>query len=291
MAGPPYPPPPPPITVAPSAATDGISPPPSSAIFTGSIAGNVLTVTSVFDGVLAVGQALTDDLGVVLPGTVILKLGTGTGGTGTYTLTGPAQTVPSQTIFAYMLFDYWQTIISQYANSPILTQIIANFFAYVDQTVNLDAFYDLIWNVDTAQGYGLDVWGRIVGVTRTLQVAGAKFLGFDEATSVSADPFNQSPLYSGSQLTSNFNLSDNAFRTLIFAKALANISNGSIPAINQLLLNLFPGRGNCFVTDGGNMTMTYTFKFLLTPVEAAIVSQSGVLPKPVGVLATVVQSP
>ena len=61
---------------------------------------------------------------------------------------------------------------------------------------------------------------------------------------------NQSPFYSGAVLTSNFNLSDDAFRTLIFAKALANISDGSIPAINQLLLNLFPRRGNCYVTDG-----------------------------------------
>jgi hypothetical protein len=43
------------------------------------------------------------------------------------------------------------------------------------------------------------------------------------------------------------------------------------------------------VIDNNNMTMTYYFTFLLTAVEAAIVSQSGILPKPVGVLATVVQ--
>src|SRR5579871_5512746 len=75
----------------------------------------------------------------------------------------PVGTIPA--------FDYLQTIISQYANSPILTQLIANFDQYIDPTKNLDAFFDLIWNVDTAQGYGLDVWGRIVGVTRVLQVA------------------------------------------------------------------------------------------------------------------------
>ena len=57
-------------------------------------------------------------------------------------------------------FDYWATIISQFANSPILTQLIANMDSYLDQTANLDAFYDLIFNVATAQGYGLDVWGK-----------------------------------------------------------------------------------------------------------------------------------
>jgi hypothetical protein len=187
-------------------------------------------------------------------------------------------------------FDYWSTVISQYANSPVITQLVANFSAYVDQTINLENFYDLVFNVDTAQGYGLDVWGKIVGVSRTLHIVGSqKYFGFDEATPISADPFGQSPLFSGAQLTSNFDLSDAAYRTLIFAKALSNISDGSIPSINQILLNLFPHRGNCYVTDGLDMTMTYTFAFVLTPVELAIVSQSGVLPKPTGVSSTIVQ--
>lgn len=185
-------------------------------------------------------------------------------------------------------FDYFKTIISQYANSAILTQLIANFNAYLDQTQNFDQFFDLVWNVDTAVGYGLDVWGRIVGVKRTLQVSVVDYFGFEQG-SPSAQPFGQAPFYSGGILTNNFDLTDAAFRKLIFAKALANISDGSIPAINQILLNLFPNRGNCYVTDGEDMTMTYTFEFALTPVEAAIVASSGVLPKPVGVSASVVQ--
>lgn len=186
-------------------------------------------------------------------------------------------------------FDYWATIISQYANSTILTQLIANFFQYIDQTENLDSFFDNIWNVDTAVGYGLDVWGRIVGVSRVLAIPLTnKYLGFEEATNVNSDPFDQSPFFGGAGLTSNYQLSDSAFRTLIFAKALANISNGSIASINQLLLNLFPSRGNCYVTDNGGMVMTYTFAFTLSSVELAIVTQSGALPKPVGVAVSVV---
>ena len=188
-------------------------------------------------------------------------------------------------------FDYWQTIISQYANSDVITTLIGNFDAYVDQTANFDAFYDLIMNVASAQGYGLDVWGRIVDVSRTLNVGNpGKFLGFDEAGAVSADPFHQSPFFVGQALTTNFNLDDGPYRTLIFAKAFANICDGSIKSTNRLLRTLFPGRGNCYSTDGLDMTMTYTFRFPLSPVELAIVTQSGVLPKPTGVLATVVIS-
>lgn len=213
-------------------------------------------------------------------------------------------------------FDVWRTVISQYANAPALTRLIGNIFAYLDQTANFDAFFDYIWNVDTAQGVGLDIWGRIVGVNRVLQVTAGDWLGFNEA-SPGADPFGQGAFYSGAPLTSNFALSDDAFRLLIFAKAAANITNGSIPAINQILLGLFPNRGNAYVTEGVNdgtwfgfeeslnsvgfnqasfyagssidtMTMTYSFAFHLTPVELAIVQNSGVLPKPTGVKASVV---
>jgi hypothetical protein len=187
-------------------------------------------------------------------------------------------------------FDVWSTIVSQYANSPRLTRLIENFADYLSENINFDTFFDLVFNVATAQGYGLDVWGKIVGVTRVLHIVfDEKYFGFDEAGTISANPFNQQPFFTGAPLTENFVLTDDAFRSLIYAKALANISDGSIPAINQILLRLFPNRGNCYVTDGLDMSMTYTFEFVLSPVELAIAEQSGVLPKPTGVHAIVVQ--
>ena len=44
-----------------------------------------------------------------------------------------------------------------------------------------------------------------------------------------------------------------------------------------------------YVTDGLDMTMTYTFAFQLSPVQSSIVFNSGVLPRPCGVAASVVQ--
>jgi hypothetical protein len=44
----------------------------------------------------------------------------------------------------------------------------------------------MVWNVLTAQGWGLDVWGKIVGLEsgRTLHIpGGAEYLGFNEAAS------------------------------------------------------------------------------------------------------------
>ena len=137
----------------------------------------------------------------------------------------------------------------------------------------------------TASGPGLDRIGRVVNVSRTLQLpAGTNpFLGFEEAGDPLFLPFGQGTFFTGGSLTSNFQLVDADYRTLIYAKMAANICDGSIPAINQVLLTLFPNRGNCYVADGENMTMEYVFAFNLSAVELAIVEQSGALPKPVGV--------
>jgi hypothetical protein len=68
---------------------------PLSAQFIGSTSGTTLTVTTMKSGTLAVGQQL---FGIgVSPETVITALGSGTGGTGTYTI-NLTQTVTSQTL-------------------------------------------------------------------------------------------------------------------------------------------------------------------------------------------------
>lgn len=206
-------------------------------------------------------------------------------------MTGPPYPTPEP---AASPFDPWTTIISQYANSPILDEIILEFNAAVDQTENINNFYDMIWNVATAVGYGLDVWGRIVGVTRVVQLPNAvpAYFGFEEASgswSGWGGGGGGGIFWSGGSPTSNALLSDDQFRLLILAKAAGNISDGSIPSINQILLTLFAGRGDCYVIDNQNMTMTYFFSFALTPIEAAIIAQQNVLPQPAGVAITIVQ--
>ena len=186
-------------------------------------------------------------------------------------------------------FDWHNTLISQYANSPVLQALIQVISDNVDPTRNIDLFFDTLWNLDTAQGYGLDVWGRIVGVNRVLPIVPSKYLGFEEATDVSADPFGQSPLYNHQALTSNYALSDSAFRLLILAKAASNITDCSVKSINAILRMLFPAEGVCYVTDNQDMTMTYTFGWLLTPIQVSIIVSSGVLPRTAGVAVSVVQ--
>jgi hypothetical protein len=173
-----------------------------------------------------------------------------------------------------------QTIISQYGNSATITQLVRNMDQYIDPRADFDAFYNFVWNVETAQGFGLDIWGRIVNISRELQIPDAgPFFG----VAPDSAPLNQGPFWSGFDTTSTYRLADDAYRQLILVKALANISATNAPSLNQLLQNMFAGRGRCYVNDLGGMSMRYTFEFLLTPYEFAIMTQSGALPRPAGV--------
>jgi hypothetical protein len=204
-------------------------------------------------------------------------------------------------------FDPLQTVISQYQNSPTLLQLVENMSTYIDPTANLLAFYNNVWNVDTAQGFGLDIWGRIVGVSRVIPIPGTQgTFGFANTDSPPdwqnfGNPDISSsggPFFGGATNTGSYRLNDNAFRTLILTKALANIVATTAPALNRLVQNLFPGSGRAYTRDGGQsntavngMQMTYVFEFPLTQIQYAILVNSGALPHPAGVLVNIQVSP
>lgn len=186
-----------------------------------------------------------------------------------------------------------ETIISQYGTSATITQLVKNMDKYIDPRADIDSFYDFVWNVNTAQGFGLDIWGRIVNISRDLQLEpDSSWFGFSEALPGSV-PFDEAPFYPESVDTYTFTLADDAYRSLILLKALRNISSTNAESINQLLQNLFavsrPG-ARAYVNDIGNMEIRYTFEFKLTNYELAIVVQSGALPRPAGVTANIFHS-
>lgn len=195
------------------------------------------------------------------------------------------------------------TLLSQYDTAPSMVQLIENAAIWFDPTAALQSFYNNIWNVYVASGYGLDVWGRIVGINRVLTVnLPGEYVGFTGP----GNPLSQSD-WSGKPLgdfvdeaifytnegvaTANFSLTDESYRTLIFAKALYNISDCSAPSINRVLNLLFGPTGLSpvpestpfpYVADNQDLSVTYTFGSAPTPFQLAII-QSGVIPNPVGI--------
>ncbi len=181
------------------------------------------------------------------------------------------------------MFSVLSTVYAEFQNSPILVRLIENMNAYIDPRVNFDNFISQVFDVYTAEGWGLDVLGNIVGVQRVVPVTGVPItFGFDDGVG-DFTPFNQAPFSSGESVTSNYALSDTAFRQLILTKAFANICATSSQALNQLITILFGDRGRCYVNDLGNMTMRYTFEFPLQPYEISIIENSGAVPHGTGV--------
>lgn len=207
------------------------------------------------------------------------------------------------------------TVISQYANSSKLLQLIESFNDAVDPRADLERFYNLIWNIVSAEGYGLDVWGRIVGIGRVVRLLPETlFFGFSDALP-GVTTFGFGPFYSGQDLLKRYDIEDdNVYRRLILAKAATNITNGSIPAINAILMDLFPDRGRAYVREsfrrwryfgfreaGGAsgfnqdgafgdylvrrpsaIEVTYVFEFPLEGYERSIVQYSNAIPRPAG---------
>ena len=180
------------------------------------------------------------------------------------------------------------TVMSQYANSPVLMGLVDYFNQWIDPAADIDNFYNTVWNVATAVGFGLDIWGRIVGVPRKINIIPLPdYFGFNEALPGSF-PFNQEPFYSGIVSTGTFELSDDSYRVLIMTKALANISSFTAPSVNALLSTLFKGRGSCYVQEIGPMAIEYVFNFALETWEASVIQQSDLMPRPAGVSLTIV---
>lgn len=202
---------------------------------------------------------------------------------------------PTSVVNQLPVFSGLQTVISQYANSPVILSLIQSFNDSTDQTNDFNLFINQIWQISSAVGYGLDVWGRIVGVSRYLFVEDAFYFGmkgFDGEASgdVLFDPHvasvstsGTSPFYTGEPLTTNFALTDDAYRTIILAKAYVNITNGSAAAINKIMLLVFADSGgNAYIADNGSMQVTYTLDFTPTALQMSILFQSGVFPQPTG---------
>lgn len=171
------------------------------------------------------------------------------------------------------MIDVESTIYSQYAESASIVQLVKGINEYLDPRADFETFFDLVWNVETAESYGLDVWGGIVDISRFIEIP-TRF---------------QPPSAEGS--TDVYRLPDEEYRSFILFKAATNITNCSVFSINRLLTNKFQSRGRAYVEDVGGMVMRYVFEFELTFWEKALMLERKVYPKTTGVFVDFLEIP
>lgn len=181
--------------------------------------------------------------------------------------------------------DLKETLLSQYANSPVIISIIETMNEAIDPNYTIDNFYNILWNLRTATGWGLDIWGRIVGVSRNVQMPAPDqtTLGFKTTPQDSHfTPFNNAPFSGAGSKFQTYRLPDDLYKQLIIVKAASNILYATAPNINKYMKSIFNGRAYYQIT--GHMTAKYVFEFELTAFQRLIAYTLKLLPEPCGVL-------
>jgi len=171
-----------------------------------------------------------------------------------------------------------ETILSQYSASPHILQLTHDFALRIDPAPDIDTFFENIFDIDTARGWGLDNWGRILAIPRGVQVAVVDWFGFDGSQ---LQPWNNAPWYNSAQATNLYPLTDDAYRKLLLYKAAANIGSSDAATINKLLTQVFSTFDH--VVDNLDMSIRAVFNDYLQEVELGILQTYGALNKGAGV--------
>lgn len=171
------------------------------------------------------------------------------------------------------------TIMSQYANSPVLLALIGGFNDVIDPQYFIDDFYNYIYRLSTAKGFGLDIWADKVGVSRYAPMQDPNEENFGFAPDF--QPWNTFPWSNGGAFAT-YRLPDEDLRKLIIIKAALNILYATALNINKFLLMIFDGR-RAYYNIIGHMAAEYVFEFTLTPFDRMVVYSLGMLPRPCGV--------
>ncbi len=190
------------------------------------------------------------------------------------------------------MINIQHTLMSQYANSPVIVALITGLNDVIDPSASIESFYDIIWNLNTTSGLGLDIWGRIVGVNRNVQMSDPNAVTFGFNTSPDSQyftPFNDAPFSGSGSSFQTYRLPDSLYKQLIIIKAASNILYATAPNINKYLYMIFNNRAYYMIT--GPMTAKYIFEFNMTPFQRLISYTLKLLPNPCGVLVSYEETP
>lgn len=179
--------------------------------------------------------------------------------------------------------QYTDLITQQHADKPKFVALVDAVSGDLAAPASVAQSMSLAFDLDVAIGAQLDVLGQWVGISRYAKVAitGVYFsfdtpgLGFDQG--VIKGPFDPSEGLS--------TLDDQTYRTMIRAKIGANHWDGTLPAYQQIMAQIFAGTGTlAFAVDNQDMSMSVYFAGTQPSALLAGLIKSGAFPlKPAGV--------
>lgn len=155
---------------------------------------------------------------------------------------------------------YLSLITSEYADKPNFMAWLTAPLQMINDGMSNAAHIPIAFDISHAVGAQLDVLGQIIGIARNV--------GFLLPTGTSI-------------------LDDTHYQQLLLATIAKNNWVGTIPSIYALWNQVFPNEPIA-IADNQNMTMTATINGWFDPVSVSLIGAGLIVPKPMGVLATII---
>lgn len=179
--------------------------------------------------------------------------------------------------------DLLKSLLWQHDNAEGLKTLIQKKQEWyqVNQSEFWEDWFKNVFDLDTANDFGLSVWARILNIPLQVRIESDRdrpAFGFG----VEHLNFNNGSFVQGED--GDIPLDIEQSRLVLKLRYFQLISRGAVPEINEWLVQLFGDQGDVFVTDPGDMTFaTYFFTFEPDSQLRFILEKYDLLPRPAGV--------
>jgi len=177
--------------------------------------------------------------------------------------------------------DLLQALLWQYNEAKNLQELLTEKSAWYteNQTYFWENWYRDVFDLRTANDFGLAVWSIILGQPLFINKGpdnkptwgfGQYYVNFERGNF-------------SSQTGSSYRLSTETARILLRLRYYQLIGSGCVPEVNRLLADVFKDRGKAYLIDNLDMTQLYIFTFPLSSDLIFLFNNFDILPRPAGV--------
>lgn len=186
--------------------------------------------------------------------------------------------------------DLLRAVLWQYNDAARLRTILERKAAWyaTNQTAFWSAWITDVFDLQTANDFGLSVWAQILNVplvANTPATGGRPVFGFGD--------FNQNFDNGnfGQDTDGTVTLNTEQKRLVLRLRYYQLTSTGAVPEINRVMAEVFGHLGRVHVLDGHDMTMFYVFDFAPPSDVLFVLENYDILPRPSGVQLSVLVQP
>jgi len=176
--------------------------------------------------------------------------------------------------------DILRALLWQYNNAPRLESILTQKQAWYDD--NQSAFWTDwtrdVFDLRTANAFGLKVWAIILGLPLTVSVGPTPTTAPAWAFGVLRQNFGRGNFGRGGSGSISLTLEQQ--RLILRLRYFQLVGRCNVPEINKFMIAVFGNLGPVTVNDNLDMTMSYTFGFAIDSQLAFVLRNFDLLPRP-----------